>query len=320
MDRLRRDPGRRRHPLRGHLRRLRRHAYGPRSGSSPAGRCRTCRCRDWSPAVSVGIVDAEPLLDPPYAEDSRAEVDGNVVMTGNGELIEVQATAERTPFGARVARPAAGAGRGRHRDDRPRAGPGALRRVSGRPIVLASGNAHKALELPRVLPGWTVLPFAGELPEETGDTFVANALLKAARRAPGDRRRGVGAGRRLRHRGSRPCRGAGRALGPLRRRGCDRRPRTCRAARRGARRRRSPRRATSPSSSRSRPTAASCTPAASCTARSRPPPRGSGGFGYDPAVVPEGETRTVAEMSPDEKDVVSHRALAAAALLPQLPS
>ncbi len=55
--------------------------------------------RDSVAAVSVGIVDAEPLLDLPYAEDSRAEVDMNVVMTGSGELIEVQATAERTPFG-----------------------------------------------------------------------------------------------------------------------------------------------------------------------------------------------------------------------------
>lgn len=50
-------------------------------------------------AVSVGIVDGEPLLDLAYSEDSRAEVDMNVVMSGSGELIELQATAERTPFG-----------------------------------------------------------------------------------------------------------------------------------------------------------------------------------------------------------------------------
>jgi len=49
-------------------------------------------------AVSVGIVDDEPLLDLDYAEDSQAEVDMNVVMTGEGALVEVQATAERTPF------------------------------------------------------------------------------------------------------------------------------------------------------------------------------------------------------------------------------
>ena len=50
-------------------------------------------------AVSVGIVGGEPLLDLDYAEDSEAEVDMNVVMTGEGALVEVQATAERTPFG-----------------------------------------------------------------------------------------------------------------------------------------------------------------------------------------------------------------------------
>jgi ribonuclease PH len=49
-------------------------------------------------AVSVGIVDDQPLLDLDYAEDSQAEVDMNVVMTGDGTLVEVQATAERTPF------------------------------------------------------------------------------------------------------------------------------------------------------------------------------------------------------------------------------
>jgi ribonuclease PH len=49
-------------------------------------------------AVSVGIVGGEPLLDLDYSEDSEAEVDMNVVMTGEGALVEVQATAERTPF------------------------------------------------------------------------------------------------------------------------------------------------------------------------------------------------------------------------------
>jgi len=49
-------------------------------------------------AVSVGIVEEEALLDLDYSEDSQAEVDMNVVMTGEGALVEVQATAERTPF------------------------------------------------------------------------------------------------------------------------------------------------------------------------------------------------------------------------------
>ena len=49
-------------------------------------------------AVSTGMVDGRALLDLDYSEDSRAEVDANVVMTGDGGLVEVQATAERTPL------------------------------------------------------------------------------------------------------------------------------------------------------------------------------------------------------------------------------
>ena len=49
-------------------------------------------------AVSVGIVEGEALLDLDYAEDSTAEVDVNVVLAGDGRLIEVQATAERAPL------------------------------------------------------------------------------------------------------------------------------------------------------------------------------------------------------------------------------
>lgn len=49
-------------------------------------------------AVSVGIVENTPLLDLKYDEDSRAEVDMNVVCTGDGRFIEVQGTAEREPF------------------------------------------------------------------------------------------------------------------------------------------------------------------------------------------------------------------------------
>jgi ribonuclease PH len=49
-------------------------------------------------AVSVGVVDGVPMLDLDYSEDSNADTDMNVVMTGDGRLIEVQATAERDPF------------------------------------------------------------------------------------------------------------------------------------------------------------------------------------------------------------------------------
>ena len=49
-------------------------------------------------AISCGVVEGVPLLDLDYSEDSTAEVDANVVMTGDGGLVEVQATAERTPL------------------------------------------------------------------------------------------------------------------------------------------------------------------------------------------------------------------------------
>jgi len=54
--------------------------------------------RDTLAAISAGIVKGEPLLDLCYEEDSHAEVDMNVVMTGSGRFVELQATAEKTPF------------------------------------------------------------------------------------------------------------------------------------------------------------------------------------------------------------------------------
>ena len=54
---------------------------------------------DYVAAVSVGIVDGEPVLDLCYQEDSKAEVDMNVVMTGSGKMVEIQGTAEGRPFG-----------------------------------------------------------------------------------------------------------------------------------------------------------------------------------------------------------------------------
>ena len=69
------------------------------SGLVDAGKLRELPLSDSVAAVSVGIVGGSPMLDLAYVEDSRAEVDMNVVISGNGQMIEVQATAERTPFG-----------------------------------------------------------------------------------------------------------------------------------------------------------------------------------------------------------------------------
>jgi ribonuclease PH len=60
---------------------------------------RTIPLSDYVAATSVGIVDGEPLLDLAYDDDCRADVDMNIVKTGDGRFIEVQGTAEAIPFG-----------------------------------------------------------------------------------------------------------------------------------------------------------------------------------------------------------------------------
>jgi ribonuclease PH len=54
--------------------------------------------RDHIAAVSCGICKGVPVLDLDYAEDSEAETDANFVMTGTGNIVEIQGTAEKTPF------------------------------------------------------------------------------------------------------------------------------------------------------------------------------------------------------------------------------
>jgi ribonuclease PH len=63
-----------------------------------AGMLRSVPLLDSLAATSVGIVDDQPLLDLAYDEDSRAQVDMNVVMTGKGHYVEVQASAEGRPY------------------------------------------------------------------------------------------------------------------------------------------------------------------------------------------------------------------------------
>ncbi len=62
------------------------------------GALKSMPVRDYVAATSVGLVSGKPMLDLCYEEDSQADVDMNVVMTGAGKFIEVQATAEHKPF------------------------------------------------------------------------------------------------------------------------------------------------------------------------------------------------------------------------------
>jgi ribonuclease PH len=63
-----------------------------------AGKVTRLPIRSEVAAVSVGLLDGTPLLDLNYLEDSRAEVDMNIICAGDGRFIEVQGTAEREPF------------------------------------------------------------------------------------------------------------------------------------------------------------------------------------------------------------------------------
>ena len=96
--RLRRAPGRRRHAHRVDLRRLRGAARRD-DATGPARRSlKEHALSDLVAAISVGIVDGVAMLDLPYEEDSRADTDMNVVMTGAGGFVEVQGTAEQEAF------------------------------------------------------------------------------------------------------------------------------------------------------------------------------------------------------------------------------
>ena len=185
-------------------------------------------------AIACGIVDGEPLCDLDYSEDSTAEVDANIVMTGDGGLVEVQATAERTPVSRAsldellelaepaIARPARGPGRGLRR------AAAGLMAASGRPA--AGRRDPQRAQAPRARARSSTevelvpLPAEIELPPETGATFAENALIKAraTHAATGeptiaDDSGIAGGGAR------RPAR---RPLGPLRRAGRDATSRT----------------------------------------------------------------------------------------------
>ena len=138
--------------------------------------------RDYVAATSVGIVRGVPMLDLCYEEDSQADVDMNVVMTGSGQFVEVQATAEHTPFddpqlGGLI--------------ELARAGVAQLVEIQKRAaesltrLYCATGNAGKLREFRMAASLAPVeielLPVFRDLPAciEDGTTFEENAILKA---------------------------------------------------------------------------------------------------------------------------------------------
>ena len=187
--------------------------------------------------------------------------------------------------------------------------------MDGLTAVLCSRNAHKARELERLLPGWTIEPLdADDYPPETGDTYYANAAIKAVfgrTRAPGNVWvLAEDSGIEVDALGGRPGVESARYApegAPAVAKLLEELGRT------GARRARyvSELVALAPDGGELRGTGV-------LEGRIALEARGSEGFGYDPVFVPEGEERTVAELGNEWKAGHSHRARAARSLLEQL--
>ena len=178
--------------------------------------------------------------------------------------------------------------------------------------TLASRNANKARELERLLPGWTIAPLeTGDYPPETGETYYDNARLKAsfgrAHAEPDAWVLGEDSGIEVEGLGGGPGVQSARSGGndPVgwlleRLRGVEGDGRRARYV--------SELVALTPNGLELRGTG-------TLSGRIVDEPRGSEGFGYDPIFVPDGETRTVAELGNEWKAQHSHRANAARALL-----
>ena len=292
-------------------------------------------------AVTVGLVDGRPVLDLDYPEDSTAQTDMNVVMTGDGRFVEVQGTAEgagarsTAPCSAtcstsrpRAARssPAAAGGAGRAR-------PGAARVT--RRLVLATRNEHKVDELRQILAtlvdelGLEVVG-AGDIDDapdvaETGVTFVGNARLKAVALAQATGLPAVAddSGLAVDVLGGAPgvfsARWSGSTAGPdAGRAQRDRANLELLLEQVGD----------VPDEHRGAAFVCAAVVAlpdgrvegveGRVTGRLVRAPRGTNGFGYDPVFVPDGDSRTLAEYTDVEKNAISHRGNAFRALEPVL--
>jgi XTP/dITP diphosphohydrolase len=179
-------------------------------------------------------------------------------------------------------------------------------------VVLATRNAHKLREFQRLLPDALLepLPDAVELPPETGDTFEENALIKAraAAEATGAPAIADDSGIEAEALGGRPGVRSARFAGPEAGDGEN-----LAKLRREA-----------PPGSRLEYVCAIAHVAAGgeetlfygrCSGTMAAEGAGTRGFGYDPVFVPDGDRRTMAELSDEEKDAISHRGRAARALL-----
>lgn len=277
--------------------------------------------KDSVAAVSVGIVDGRPVLDLPYAEDSGADVDMNVVMTGEGRFVELQGTGEGAVFDDdELQQLLALAKKGLQEiRDKQQAVLGDSWKQTPQKLILATRNSNKVREIKQILRDFpleicTIADF-GELPEveEDGDTFEANALKKAVSIAAASRCLALAddSGLMVDAIGGKPgvysARFAGeptddaannrKLLGmladvPEKERGAQF---VCTVA-------------------LASPDGRTATVSGVCPGKIAQELHGTGGFGYDPLFVPEGYDASFAELGADVKNRISHRGRALARL------
>ena len=267
-------------------------------------------------AVSVGIIDGTPMLDLCYAEDSHAQVDMNCVMNERGEFIELQGTGEGrafspaelgvlTGYGAKGVEALMAA---------QREALGERAAVIGtRPVlVAATGNAHKLTELQHIFREfYTVVPmgdvgFDAEI-EENAETFAGNAVIKAEAvcAATGLPAIADDSGLTVEALNGEPGVYSARYCG---RHGDDEANNDKLLAKmEGVENRKAAFRSAIAIARPGRETliAEGACPGVILHAR-----RGTGGFGYDPLFLYEPLNKTFAEVTPEEKNAVSHRARA----------
>ena len=274
-------------------------------------------------AVSVGIVEDQPLLDLCYTEDSRAQTDMNLVMNQQGDFIELQGTGEGRAFSVRELQTLMDYGRhgifGLMRKQRAAlANTGAALLPLPR-LAVATANGHKLKELRDILRGICEPVGMQEIGltddiEENGKTFTQNAVIKAetVMKATGlptlgddsglsvDALNGAPGVFSARYAGGHGDTDANNALLLENMKGIE--DRSCKFV---------------CAMALAMPTAETQAVTGECHGTLLEAPRGIDGFGYDPLFLYQ-NGKAFAELSAKEKNTVSHRAMAAEQMLPIL--
>ncbi len=274
--------------------------------------------RDYLAAVSVGLVKDEAMLDLAFIEDSAADVDLNVVMTGSGQLVELQGTAEKKPFSREQLNELLDlAGTGiRCLIEKQEAAlgsqPGMKQQKKTKKLILATHNRGKVTEFKEMLADLPVeILSLADFPKippvaEDGSTFEENAICKAETicRLTGGMALADDSGLEVEYLSGRPgvhsARFAGEQASDAENNAMllelmEKAPPERREARFTC------------VIALAQPGHSVATVEGHCKGSIATAPKGTKGFGYDPLFIPEGEKRTFAEMGRESKSRISHR-------------